>query len=174
VFVRHPRARRYVVSVREDGGVRVTLPRWGSMREARDFAGRLDAWVEKQRRRLEEARSTASPPVPAHLQREARARAKSDLPPRLLALAGQLGLAVSKVSVRNQRWRWGSCSPKGHICLNWRLVNTPDFVRDYVMIHELMHLRRMDHSRKFWMLVAGACPDYQSARHWLRAHGRSL
>ena len=57
VFVRHPRARRYVVSVREDGRVRVTLPRWGSMREARAFAGRLDAWIETQRRRLEEDRA---------------------------------------------------------------------------------------------------------------------
>ena len=57
VFVRHPRARRYVVSVKEDGRVRVTLPRWGSMREARAFADRLDAWVETQRRRLEEDRA---------------------------------------------------------------------------------------------------------------------
>src|SRR5215467_9315231 len=57
VFVRHPRARRYVISVREDGGVRVTLPRWGSMREARAFAGRLDAWIDKQRHRLERDRA---------------------------------------------------------------------------------------------------------------------
>jgi predicted metal-dependent hydrolase len=50
----------------------------------------------------------------------------------------------------------------------------PDSVRDYVMIHELMHLRRMDHSRKFWKLVAAVCPDYESARRWLREHGRSI
>ena len=86
----------------------------------------------------------------------------------------ELGLKVSKVSVRNQRWRWGSCSPNGHICLNWRLVTMPPSVRDYVMIHELMHLRRMDHSKKFWKLVAEACPDYEAARTWLRQHGRSL
>jgi predicted metal-dependent hydrolase len=73
------------------------------------------------------------------------------------------------VSVRNQRSRWGSCSPNGHICLNWRLVTMPDWVRDYVLIHELMHLKRMDHSRKFWALVSAAFPDYQAARQWLRA-----
>jgi predicted metal-dependent hydrolase len=93
---------------------------------------------------------------------------------RLLELAAEVDLAVSKVSVRNQRWRWGSCSPNGHVCLNWRLVSMPPWVRDYVMIHELMHLRRMDHSKKFWKLVAQACPDYEAARRWLRDHGRAL
>ena len=173
VFVRHPRARRYVVSVRPDGGVRVTLPRRGSMREARDFAGRLDAWIDEQRRRIESER-TSVPAVPDDVRREALARAKRELPPRLLEIAAELGLRVRKVSVRNQRWRWGSCSPSGHICLNWRLVLMPADVRDYVIIHELMHLRRLDHSSKFWALVAAACPGYQDARRWLREHGRSL
>jgi predicted metal-dependent hydrolase len=75
---------------------------------------------------------------------------------------------VEHVSVRNQRWRWGSCSRQGRICLNWRLVRMPESVRDYVMIHELMHLRRMDHSPRFWKLVEDACPDFRSARAWLR------
>src|SRR5258706_11977771 len=94
VFVRHPRARRYVVSVREDGRVRVTLPRWGSMREARAFAGRLDAWIDKQRRRLDKDRARRAPAPPDHLQRELRTRAKRELPPRLLELAAELGLSV--------------------------------------------------------------------------------
>jgi hypothetical protein len=143
------------------------------MREARAFAGRLDGWIDKQRRRLQEDRA-ARPLVPDQAQRERRAQARRELPPRLLELARELGLAVSKVSVRNQRWRWGSCSPNGHVCLNWRLVSMPPWVRDYVMIHELMHLRRMDHSKKFWKLVADACPEYQAARRWLREHGRTL
>jgi predicted metal-dependent hydrolase len=173
LFVRHPRARRYVVTVRDDGVVRVTVPRRGSMREAREFAGRQQAWIERQRRLLEQERS-AAPPVEEDAMRQARMRAGRELPPRLMTLAAEHGLTVSKISVRNQKWRWGSCSRRGHICLNWRLVETPAWVRDYVMIHELMHLRRMDHSRKFWKLVAQACPDYQAARQWLREHGRSL
>jgi predicted metal-dependent hydrolase len=103
-----------------------------------------------------------------------RAQALAELPPRLLELAGQHGLTVARVSVRNQRWRWGSCSPNGHICLNWRLVQMPPWVRDYVMIHELMHLKRMDHSRKFWKLVERACPSYLEARAWLRANQLAL
>src|SRR5215467_2892490 len=173
VFVRHPRARRYVVSVREDGRVRVTLPRWGTMREAREFYGRLDEWIDKQRRRLDADRRK-TPRVPDTDRRGAMERATRELPPRLLELAATLGLEVSKVTVRNHRWRWGSCSPRGHICLNWRLVTMPAWVRDYVIIHELMHLRRMDHSRKFWKLVAAHCPDYQAARRWLHENGRAL
>jgi predicted metal-dependent hydrolase len=172
VFVRHPRARRYVVSVRTDGVVRVTIPRRGSLREARAFASKQQPWIERQRQRLELERQAARH-VPEALQREAWARAKRELPPRLLGLAADLGLTVMRVSVRNQKWRWGSCSRSGHICLNWRLVDMPDWVRDYVMVHELMHLRRMDHSRRFWKLVAAACPDYERARAWLRANASS-
>ena len=104
------------------------------------------------------------------MERELRERAMRELPRRLLELAAEHGFAVTRVSVRNQRWRWGSCSRNGHLCLNWRLVKMPDSVRDYVMIHELMHLKRMDHSPKFWKLVAAACPDFKASRAWLRSY----
>jgi predicted metal-dependent hydrolase len=183
VFVRHPRARRYLIRVTDSGAVRVTVPRWGSKREAAAFAEREHAWIEKQLRaraerelRERERRTTdgdaGSPNDEPHATaRELLARAKKELPPRLLELAARHGLAVARVSIRNQRWRWGSCSRSGHICLNWRLVTMPEEVRDYVLIHELMHLKRMDHSPKFWKLVAEACPAYKEARAWLRSHG---
>ena len=174
VFVRHPRARRYVIRVADDGTVRVTVPRRGSKKEAVRFVARERAWIEKQLRRVEEERSHAKPaPMPVDVQRALRERARRELPARLLELAAVYRLRVDRVSVRNQRWRWGSCSRSGHICLNWRLIAMPDWVRDYVMIHELMHLKRMDHSPRFWKLVAAACPDYQSARRWLRQHSVS-
>ena len=170
VFVRHPRAKRYLLRVADDGTVRVTVPRWGSKREAGAFADREGAWIEKQRlRRARERSRPASAPLPPEVERELRDRAKRELPARLLELAAEHGLEVARVSVRNQRWRWGSCSRKGRICLNWRLVQMPDPVRDYVLIHELMHLKRMDHSPAFWTLVAAACPSFKAARAWLRA-----
>ena len=170
VFVRHPRAKRYLLRVADDGSVRVTLPRWGSKREGAAFAERERAWIEKQRLRRARERTRPWPlPLSLEAEHELRARAKRELPARLLELAAGHGLEVARVSVRNQRWRWGSCSRKGRICLNWRLVQMPDPVRDYVMIHELMHLKRMDHSPKFWKLVAEACPDFKAARAWLRA-----
>ena len=174
VFVRHPRARRYLIRVEDDGRVRVTVPRWGSKREAAAFAEREYAWIEKQRARLAGERAApAREPMPKEIERELRNRAKRELPGRLLELAARHALTVTRVSVRNQRWRWGSCSRSGHICLNWRLVQMPDAVRDYVMIHELMHLRRMDHSPKFWKLVEAACPTFQTSRAYLRSQART-
>ena len=170
VFVRHPKARRYVIRVRPDGVVRITIPRWGSRKEAQLFADAQRSWIDNQLARWQTERARANALVPPEVRKQLVARATRELPARLLELASEHGLAVSRISIRNQRWRWGSCSPSGHICLNWRLVTMPEWVRDYVLIHELMHLKRMDHSRKFWKLVAAACPEYRDARAWLREH----
>jgi predicted metal-dependent hydrolase len=108
------------------------------------------------------------------MQQQLRARAEVELPGRLLALASDHGLTVTRISIGDQRTRWGSCGRNGHICLNWRLMAVPEWVRDYVLIHELMHLRRLDHSPQYWTLVAAACPRYREARQWLRRDGRIL
>jgi len=173
-LIRHPRARRYVVRVRADGSVRVTIPRWGSKREARAFAEAQRSWIEGQLAKLARERAEPRMELTCEAAKAFRARAKRELPPRLLALAAEQGLEVARVSVRDQRWRWGSCSRSRHICLNWRLVAMPAWVRDYVLVHELMHLKRMDHSPAFWALVQRACPESQAARAWLRAHQRWL
>jgi len=167
-FVRHRRARRYLLRVEFDGRVRVTIPRGGSRREADAFARRHVEWVVRQRAAL--SRDCLSADDRGRL----RARARADLPVRLRELAATHGLRVVQVSIRNQSTRWGSCSRDGHVCLNWRLVAMPDWVRDYVMIHELMHLKRLDHSPAYWRLVAAACPRFREARQWLRLHGPEL
>lgn len=103
-----------------------------------------------------------------------RALAARELPARTRELASLHGLDVARVSVRNQRTRWGSCSNRRIISLNWRLVQAPEFVRDYILLHELMHLREMNHSKRYWKLVADAVPDYQKAEAWLKAHNGIL
>jgi predicted metal-dependent hydrolase len=174
VFVRHPRARRYVIHVRRDGTVRVTIPRGGSKRQAQAFAARQQQWIDERREQMALERARPGDTIAPDIEREWRARASRELPARLLELADAHGLHVRRVSVRNQRSRWGSCSRRGHICLNWRLAQMPPSIRDYVMVHELMHLKRMDHSPRFWKLVAEACPGYETARKWLREHARFL
>jgi predicted metal-dependent hydrolase len=167
-FVRHRRARRYLLRVEPDGRVRVTIPRGGSRREADAFASRNRTWIEAQLSRVR------PPAVAPEAQRVWRARARAVLPARLYELADRHGCLVTAVSIRSQKTRWGSCGRNGHISLNWRLMLMPDWVRDYVLIHELMHLRRMDHSAKFWRHVEAACPDYRAARQWLRRNGPAL
>lgn len=167
-FVRHQRARRYLIRVDRDGQVRVTIPRGGSRREAEAFARRSQAWVARQRA------SVAARMLPPEDEAQLKGLARVMLPERLLALAAIHGLTVSRVSIRNPKGRWGSCSRNGSISLNWRLVRMPDWVRDYVLIHELMHLKQMNHSPAFWALVAAAYPRFEEARAWLRANGAQI
>lgn len=93
--------------------------------------------------------------------------AKREFPERTRELACRHGLSINRVTVRGQKTRWGSCSSSGSISLNWRLVQAPRSVRDYVILHELMHLIEMNHSQRFWDLVAKACPDYRQCKDWL-------
>ncbi|MGC4085271.1 MAG: M48 family metallopeptidase [Vicinamibacterales bacterium] len=153
--------------------MRVTIPRRGSRREAAEFLEQHHDWVVRQRQRVADRQTRMPPDIPADEQHRLRKQAARELPVRLLELAASTGLHVRKVSVRNQKHRWGSCSTSGLICLNWRLITMPDWVRDYVMYHELMHLKRMDHSPAFWRLVAQVCPNYQEARRWLRTHAHA-
>jgi predicted metal-dependent hydrolase len=164
------RARRYILRVRPDGTLRVTIPRGGSRAEAIAFVARHLPWVARERERVEAQRAS----VPPEREAELRNQAAQQLIPRLHELAAQLGLTVGRVSIRNQRSRWGSCSRNGAISLNYRLVLMPSHVADYVLIHELMHLQQQNHGPRFWRLVERACPDYRESERWLRRHGRSL
>jgi hypothetical protein len=169
VFVRHRWARRYILRVLDDGTLRVTLPRWGSKRDALEFVRTSEPWIEKQRQT-----KLARPAVVDAEEPALRARARKELPEALRALAASHDIAVTRVSVRNQRSRWGACSAQGAITLNWRLILVPAFVREYVMLHELMHRRELNHSRRFWRHVAAVFPRYREARRWLLTEGQQL
>lgn len=94
--------------------------------------------------------------------------ARTELVRRAYELASSHQLDVKNVTVRNQKTRWGSCSFKGTISLNWRLIQLPDDVRDYIILHELMHLRELNHSNRFWAEVERVCPTYRTAENWLK------
>jgi predicted metal-dependent hydrolase len=214
-LIRNPRARRYVLRLSPDGSARVTIPRGGSVAEARRFAERNMAWVERTLQRLStcpvrptqwtigteiyfrgepvtilagvssdsgcvrfgseaiQVRNGAGDfrgVVEWHLWR----LAGTEFPPRVFELAATHQLTVRRVTVRNQRSRWGSCLRRGTVSLNWRLIQTPVFVRDYLILHELMHLCEMNHSHRFWHHVERVCPDYKTAERWLKQHSSLL
>lgn len=210
-FVRRRGARRYILRVLDDGTLRVTVPYWGSRREARQFADAQAGWVARQRARqavriakrwsvgaevlvdgvtlvitdlgagrvaiggdVLPGQVAPDGDVGALVKEWLRQRAVGRLPDELAALAARHGIAVTRVAIRDQKSRWGSCSRRGTISLNWRLVQTPPFAREYVLLHELMHRRELNHSARFWRLVAAACPRCVEARKWLREHGASL
>ncbi|MDR2431813.1 MAG: M48 family metallopeptidase [Candidatus Margulisbacteria bacterium] len=97
---------------------------------------------------------------------------------RLSALAGEYarkyGVVFKNIRIGDQATRWGSCSRRGTLSFNWRLILTPENIRRYVVIHEICHLREMNHSSRFWRLVAEECPEYQECRKWLRKNKENL
>jgi predicted metal-dependent hydrolase len=116
--------------------------------------------------RVDDIASDLRRPIEMHLWK----LATKELPRRVLELATAHGFEARRVTVRNQRSRWGSCSPARTISLNWRLIQTPSLVSDYIILHELCHLRHMNHSRRFWREVECVCPEFQTAERWLKQH----
>ena len=110
----------------------------------------------------------------ASIERHLRNLAAREFPERVFELAAPHQLPVKRVTVRNQRTRWGSCSRRGTISLNWRLIQAPPHVRDYLIFHELAHLREMNHSPRFWHEVERLCPEYRAAEKWLRENSTLL
>jgi predicted metal-dependent hydrolase len=105
-----------------------------------------------------------------YLKREA----KLDLEAASRRAAEKFDVAIKRVSVRDQSSRWGSCSNTGVLSYSWRLILAPPFVLDYLAVHEVAHLKEMNHSLRFWRLVNEICPDATRAKAWLDAHGSEL
>lgn len=185
-IARHRRARRYVVRVGPDGGVRVTIPRGASIAGGLAFARRQTDWIARERARFRQLATSFTRGSTVWFRGERvtvtedgfeehlRAIAARELLARCLALSSALGIPIARVSVRNQRSRWGACSPRGVITLNWRLTQMPADVSDYVIIHELTHVRQPNHSRRFWREVESNCPGWRDAERWLRRHGKDI
>jgi predicted metal-dependent hydrolase len=207
-YVRHRRARHYVLRVEDDGSLRVTIPRGGSRKDAERFARHKADWIDRERYRRAMARANPggwrdgsvvllrgealslrfdaqsgvvwlgddAVPLAAGgketvhdlVTERLRRLAERELPSRLSELAASHGHHVSRITVRDQRSRWGSCSPAGRISLNWRLIQVPPSVRDYVLLHELTHLVESNHSSRFWKTLEEVCPWHREARQWLR------
>jgi predicted metal-dependent hydrolase len=212
LMIYHPRARRYLLRLRPDGTVRVTIPRRGTISAAKDFALRSTGWLEQQFQRLaaqpkasagwqigteilfrgdpvriesdtagsihfgaEQIKIThSSTDLRSAIQKHLRQMAAQELSTRAMELASIHGIQVSRTSVRDQKSRWGSCSRRGTISLNWRLIQAPAIVRDYIILHELAHRKQMNHSDKFWQEVERLCPDYLLAERWLKQNANML
>ncbi len=108
------------------------------------------------------------------LEHWCRLRASQVIKERVQAQSRKMGVTYNKLHIRAQKTRWASCSAKGNLSFNWRLIMTPADVIDYVVVHELAHLKELNHSRRFWALVAAHCPSWQGQRKWLRDNGRLM
>jgi predicted metal-dependent hydrolase len=108
------------------------------------------------------------------VERWYRRQARKEVAPRLDAACARAGMAYTRLQIRGQRTRWASCSATGSMSFNWRLLLAPPEILEYVVEHEVVHLQVLDHSSRFWDLLATRLPDWQVHEDWLRRHGHAL
>ena len=165
------RSRRKTLAIQITGdGVLVRAPLSMPAPVIRAFVESKQAWIEKKLAAQLPGVSPLTPEERAELTRQAR----EDLPQRVSRFAALLGLTYGRITIRCQKTRWGSCSGKKNLNFNCLLMLAPEWVRDYVVVHELCHLLEMNHSSRFWALVEKAAPDSKEARKWLRTQGSAL
>lgn len=168
---RSPRARQWRLEAPWGEPARLTVPQRTSCAEVERILAEKRAWIEEQRRRqvprlgLERLAVNES---------EARIAARELVTALAEEQAERIGVAYQRIRIGGQRTLWGSCSARGTLSFNWRLVLAPLEVLDYVVVHELCHLRVPDHSLRFWTLVERHRPHWRHQRDWLRRHGPEL
>jgi len=163
--------------VAELAGARATVAARG---DTVPYLGRTLALVNDSPGRTRVARRGETLLVPAGadrvpaLERWYRRAARAEIEPRLDRACALAGTSYSRLTIRGQRTRWASCSQRGAMSFNWRLLLAPEAVLDYVIWHEVCHLEVMDHSSRFWRLLASRSPGYREQVRWLRMHGATL
>lgn len=166
------------IEVRQDLRVIVRAPKRASNREIMKFVEQKQDWIAKHlaymQIRYEETRRVKEKQFTDDDIRKMKDEAKRVIPDRVKYYAGIMGVTFGKITIKNQKNRWGSCSSKGNLNFNCLLMMTPDKVRDYVVIHELCHLKQMNHSKMFWAEVEKVMPDYKVYRQWLSQNGNML
>jgi hypothetical protein len=146
-FRKSARARRLSITIKSDQAIKVTIPRGISQATAQDFLLSRAGWVKKHLSKIKKLQQGNSPVNLKPIERE---KAKAILTERLSYLAGEYGFRYNRVFIKNQKTIWGSCSGKNNINLNMNLIRLPVELRDYVLLHELVHTRIKNHSKKFW------------------------
>lgn len=169
------RARRMRLVVYCDGSCVVTAPVHVSQSAAQAFVNEKADWIQRARARF----ATCSHVIFVPKRKKARSKELLALKARALELAKEkirefnahYGFAFAKVTVKDQKTRWGSCSKKGNLNFNYKIALLPEKLADYIVVHELCHLGEFNHSRAFWALVAQTLPDYRALRSELRRVG---
>lgn len=167
------------ISIDEECLITVRLPLSVSAKEAERFLQSKSRWLITHYLMLLEKKNSSPRSDLSAAQRDAlenryKKAAKEYIPKRVSYFQNLTGGNYNRITIRSQKTRWGSCSAKGNLSFNWRLMLAPPAVLDYVVVHELCHLTHMNHSAAFWQAVEEAYPDYKAARKWLKDHGNEL
>ena len=180
VTVIRSRRRTLALEIRPDCTVVVRAPLSCTDSEIRRFVSLKESWLldHLEKMRSETGLSGRDAEAPVRFSREElealAEAAMKDLPERCEKYASLAGVRYGRVTIRNQKTRWGSCSAAGNLNVNCLLMMAPPEVRDYVVVHELCHRKELNHSARFWAEVERILPDYKERRKWLKDHGNAL
>ena len=168
------RYRRRSVGIRIEGTgeIIVRAPLRMPESEIRKVLESKRSWIEETLEKI-----SSMPRLPKLTTEEVAAladRALKEIPPRVAAWARQMGVTYGRITIRNQKTRWGSCSAKGNLNFNCLLMLCPEDVLDYVIVHELCHRKELNHSARFWAEVERILPDYKQPLKWLKNEGQSI
>ena len=157
--------RTLALEITHEGELIVRAPMRASDSEIATFAKEHEDWVN---RRLPSVLARRRPPLSPEEERVLRDRARADLPARTERWARLMGIEYSGISITSARHRFGSCNANGRICYSFRLMEFPESVIDYVVVHELAHLVEMNHSPRFYAVVERVLPDYKTRKKLLK------
>lgn len=166
------RSKRKTMSlhVKEDGTITVRAPYGLASGYADAFVDGHRDWILSRLAGYERLRQQ-KPDYTEEERQAGRRKAQKVLEERCRFYGGRMGVSYGRITVREQKTRWGSCSAKGNLSFNWKLVLMPEEILDYLVVHELAHRKEMNHSPAFWKVVEREIPDYKTRRAWLKQNG---
>lgn len=167
------RRKSLAIQVKTDGTVIVRAPQRLAKYRIERFITEHEGWIRQQQEQLEKYREHIHV-ITDRERQEGIAKAKQIFPERTAYFAERMGVDYHRITIREQKTRWGSCSSAGNLNFNWKLVLMPQEILDYVVVHELAHRKEMNHSPRFWALVEKELPDYRIRREKLKMYGRQL
>jgi predicted metal-dependent hydrolase len=173
VFERSKRAKHVNISVKPFTGVRVAVPQGSSFARAEEFVYAKTDWIRKHLNKMKQVEQEHDTISESSVDID-RAKARRKLTTRLKQLAEEHRFAYNRIFIRNQRTRWGSCSPQDNISLNVKLVTLPDELMNYVILHELVHTRAKNHGRDFWTHLQGLVGNAENMESKLKEYGFRL
>lgn len=166
------------IQVNADLTVTVRVPRHTSRKDIERIISEKEPWIRKHIEQIRAKKEAYEAMKTLHLTdeeiRELVDKARKYIPERVAYFAEHMGVTYGRITIRNQKTRWGSCSSKGNLNFNCLLMLTPVEIIDYVVVHELCHRKEMNHSGAFWNEVEKVLPDYREAVRWLKEEGSQI
>ena len=156
------------LEITRDGQLKVRAPYKVSRKEIQNFVKSKESWIFKHLKRIEETKAEQPEPLSSEEIEKLVQKAPQVLPEKVEHYARIIGVTYGRITIRNQKTRWGSCSSKGNLNFNCQLMRLPEELQDYVVVHELCHRKEMNHSSDFWKEVEYIMPDYQERRARLK------